>query len=676
MWLTCCANFSCEGSFWMTGLRSEKTLAFWFIPALLVCVLVLSGLCLFLIQRQAGSEQNRLREQERLSLDRAQQEFRQRIEQRWQSAMKTVPADPAIQGALQEWDEALAPDFLGFWVDDSGVFVFPNYRFASQATTLPSLLQQALTRIFASAGTNGSSREISPTEESVWRQMLATTERADAPAAVSTATAILARSQEGSPVARALEASIILLEREEISEGTLIRQAALVDAWLNAYQDGSLAVSSDVLPLLRRMHEQCRRRNEKESWLLREKHLFRETRRIQWAEKFLPRLNLLLRRHLYNPARGDLPLQVLSSDPSEEPFLVLCAFQAVPSFRLIGVVADLQTLCRTLEASFDQAAWRSPELLVQIRRADSSSQTASGSVASDSSLAEQRLLDPWAAQFTIEARPRDLKTFQRRAVQKNLLYLTLTGLTIGACVLVLFMGGRALKEQQRLSKLRSDFLTNVSHELRTPLTAIRLHAETLENQLARMNSPSAASAETIVGEVDRLSVLINDVLEFTRLENDKKRFVWEKVELVAVLQESMQLFSQQLADAGFAVALDLPESLILRRADRAALKQCAVNLISNCLKFSPHDKSIQLRLREKNGKAVWETEDRGIGILPEDQPRIFDKFYRSGSLDPAISGTGLGLTLCKAFVEAHGGSIEWEAPASGVGSRFVIRLPV
>ncbi|MGH9426068.1 MAG: sensor histidine kinase, partial [Terriglobia bacterium] len=467
-----------------------------------------------------------------------------------------------------------------------------------------------------------------------------------------------------------------LLEMEEISEGTLIRQAGLVDVWLNAYQGGWLPLSSDVLPWLRRMHEQCRRRNEKESWLLREKHLLRETRRIQWAEKFLPRLNLLLRRHLYNRARVELPLQVLGSDPSEEPFLVLCQFQAAPSFRLTGVVADLQTFCRSLEASFDQAAWRSADLLVQIRRADSARQAPSGAVAADATLTEQRILDPWAAQFIIEARPRDLNAFQRRALQKNLLYLTLTGLTIGACVLVLFMGSRALKEQQRLSKLRSDFLTNVSHELRTPLTAIRLHAETLERQLARMNSPTAASAETIVGEVDRLSVLINDVLEFTRLENDKKRFVWEKVDLVAVLQESMQLFSQQLADARFAVSLDLPENLILRRADRAALKQCAVNLISNCLKFSPQDKCILVRLRDENGKAVWETEDRGIGVLPEDQPRIFDKFYRGASLDPAISGTGLGLTLCKAFVEAHGGSIEWEASASGTGSRFVIRLPV
>jgi signal transduction histidine kinase len=639
--------------------------------------LVLSGLCLFLIRRQAGSEQNRLHEQERLSLDRAQQEFRQRIERRWRDAITTLPASPPIQTALQAWDQELAPDFMGFWLDDSGIFVFPNYGFVTQAAGLPDALQQTLMRLFAAKTSTGGmpSRESAGTEESAWRQMATTVDRGDPIKAASMAKTVLSRIQRNSPAVRALAASVIVLETGEVSEGTLIRQATLVDAWLSAYQEGSIPLSSDALPWLRRMQEQCRRRNEKESWLLRERQLTRETRRIQWAEKFLPRLNLLLRRHLYNPARAELPRQALTSEPSEDPFLVLCQFQASP-FRLIGVVADLETFCRSLEASFDQAAWRPPEVLVRIGRADSLPRMDAGLTNDLSSLTEQRILDPWAAQFTIEARPRDLVAFQRRSLHKNLLYLTLTGLTIGACVLVLFMGSRALKEQQRLSKLRSDFLTNVSHELRTPLTAIRLHAETLERQLARMNSPTAASAETIVGEVDRLSALINDVLEFTRLENDKKRFVWETVDLVAVLQESMQLFSQQLADAGFAVTLELPESLILRRADRAALKQCAVNLISNCVKFSPLDKCILVRLRDENGTAVWETEDRGIGVLPEDQPRIFDKFYRSASLDPAASGTGLGLTLCKAFVEAHGGSIEWEAPASGTGSRFVIRLPI
>jgi signal transduction histidine kinase len=242
--------------------------------------------------------------------------------------------------------------------------------------------------------------------------------------------------------------------------------------------------------------------------------------------------------------------------------------------------------------------------------------------------------------------------------------------------MVLFFGNRSLKEQQRLSKLRTDFLTNVSHELRTPLTAIRLHAETLERQLATSKSSAASNAGTILEEVDRLGVLINDVLEFTRIENDKKRFVWETLDLVPVIQDSLALFSHQLSDSGFSVVLDLPDSLVLQRADRAALKQCAVNLISNTLKFSPQQKFLKVRLASNGSQGVWTFEDRGIGVAREDEAHIFEKFYRGRGLDPAMSGTGLGLTLCKAFVEAHGGTIVWEQPESGSGSRFVIRLPV
>jgi signal transduction histidine kinase len=662
----------------MTRPRSDQTLDLWFIPALLVCVLVLSGLCVLLVRRQAGSEQNRLREQERVNLDRAQQEFRQRIEQRWETAIKSLPADTASHSALQRWDEQLEPDFFGFWLDDSGVFVYPNYRIGQQPAELHANLRSALRRLFPARGSPGSQASLNApatNQENSVGQRLALTEHGDALRALAVATETLAHSQPGSDASRLLSASVVALETEEISDRTLSRQAALVDAWIDAFRQGWLSVSPDLLPWLQRMREQCRRRNERERWLDREHWFSREVRRLQWAEKFLPRLNLQLRRQLYNPARLDSPFPLVDdSDPLDGPFLVLCKFEAVPAFRLTGIVADLVSLCRTLETSFEQAAWRSPELLVHIRRTFPTSQAPADSDAS--SLSEQRILDPWAAQFTIAAEPRDANAFRRRAWQKNLLYLTLTGLTIGACVLVLFVGSRALKEQQRLSKLRSDFLANVSHELRTPLTAMRLHAEALERQLARLGSPVAASVETIVGEVDRLSVLINDVLEFTRLENDKKRFTWESVDLVPVLQESMQLFSQQLADGGFEVTLDLPESLVLRRADRAALKQCAANLIGNCVKFSPDHKSIFVRLRGEKGQAVWETEDRGIGVLPEDRSRIFDKFYRSASLDPAMSGTGLGLALCKAFVEAHGGSIDWEATATGQGSRFVIRLPV
>jgi len=283
-------------------------------------------------------------------------------------------------------------------------------------------------------------------------------------------------------------------------------------------------------------------------------------------------------------------------------------------------------------------------------------------------------LEPRAPQYILQAQPRDFAAFHRRAWQKNLFYLATVLLSVFAFVLVLFFGSRALKEQERLSKLRTDFLTNVSHELKTPLTAIRLHAETLERTLPVPNASLAASVETIIEEADRLGLLISDVLEFTRLENDKKKFVWEAVDVVSVIRESILLFSQQLDEAGFKVSLDLPETLVLQRADRNALKQTATNLISNSLKFSPFQKVLNIRLSRNGKRAVWEVEDRGVGIEARVLPHVFEKFYRDPNLDPAISGTGLGLTLCKAFIEAHGGEIRVESTPGHV-RRFTMELP-
>jgi signal transduction histidine kinase len=465
---------------------------------------------------------------------------------------------------------------------------------------------------------------------------------------------------------------------------------------LSIYEESLLPLTPVSFPWLNRLQEQCRRRNDREAWLAREKRVARLVRQIQWAEKCLPRLNLLLRRNLYNSARSQLPVQVLN----EEPYVILCQFLAGSPLTLIGMAVDLDQFCKSLETKIARIDWLPVEVLIQIQRQAPGIPLNPGVSAKDAPapefavetrdsskkepvrpvtthyLQETRILDPWAPQFIAQARLRDYRAFERRSLQKNLLYFSIVMLTITSCVLVLFFGNRALKEQQRLSKLRTDFLTNVSHELKTPLTAIRLHAETLERQSSGNIAPASSSLETIVEEVDRLSALINDVLEFTRLENDKKRYVWESVDLVPVIQESIQLFSQQLGESHFKVVLDLPESLVLSKADRAALKQCAVNLLSNSLKFSPDEKYLAIRLAHEDKQAIWEVEDRGIGVDPRDRPHIFEKFYRGSSLDPALSGTGLGLTLCKAFIEAHGGQITYDGNRSGKGSRFVIRLPI
>ena len=599
--------------------RVSRNPTFWFVPGMLVCVVFITGLCLFFIRRQLHSEEDRLHQMERFSLEQTQQLFRRELEDRWQKALRQFPEGIPEYRRLREWDQRLAEHDLGLCLDTSGLLLYPAYQIYSN---------QAMTPLEGNDVSN---------------------------------------LPQGGRIPGELSTLTLALEKGEASLPEIERQASLIDGLLRDYASGSLSLSPPSLNWLVRLREQCRRRDDQEAWLRRESQLARLVNQTQFAEKFLARLNLLLRRNLYNAARSDLPPQYLTSDPPDDPVLVVCKFVNRPPLGLFGLVISLEQVCTKVGTLAARSSWLPEEVQIQIHRESLSSQT--------EKLVESRILDPWAPQYVVRATPRDPALFQRRAWQKNLLYLATVMLSAFAFALVLFFGNRSMKEQERLSKLRTDFLTNVSHELKTPLTAIRLHAETLERMVPASDAAAAASVETIIEEADRLGLLIRDVLEFTRLENDKKKFNWEEVDLVAVIRESVRLFSQQLEQAKFELSLDLPDSLILERADRDALKQTATNLISNSLKFSPDRKALVIKVRRNDGKAIWEVEDQGLGIPPNDLPHVFEKFYRGTSLDPAISGTGLGLTLCKAFVEAHGGQIYVETSLNQ-GSRFIIELPV
>ncbi len=602
----------------MLSKRLSRNPTFWFIPGMLVCVVFISSLCLFLIRRQLNSEEERLHQMERFSVEQTQQIFRRELEEQWQRSSRQFPEGVPDYLMLREWDHRLGEDSLGFCLDSSGLPVYPAYQIRSSPIVTPMEGHSSI-------------------------------------------------SDQAARKPATLAVTTLALERGAVSLRELEQQSVLIDRLLDDYDSGRLSLTPDSLSWLKRLEEQCRRRNDQEAWLRRESEVARLGKQAQFAERFLVRLNLLLRRNLYNPARDQLPAQHLTSDLSEEPVLVICKFIHRPPVGLFGVQIDLERICSKIEKLVTKASWMSQDVRVRIQKESLSVET--------DRLAESRILDPWAPHYVVRGLPQDAALFQRRAWQRNLLYLATVLLSAFAFVLVLFFGHRSLKEQQRLSKLRTDFLTNVSHELKTPLTAIRLHAETLERIVPASNVVATTSVETILGETDRLGLLIRDVLEFTRLENDKKKFVWEATDLVEVIQESVRVFSQQLEQAGFDLSLELPESLILERADRDALKQTSANLISNSLKFSPVRKALTIRVRRNGSKAIWEVEDQGLGIFPQDLPHIFEKFYRGAGLDPAISGTGLGLTLCKAFVEAHGGVIRIDT-RPGQGSRFIIELPV
>ncbi len=253
-------------------------------------------------------------------------------------------------------------------------------------------------------------------------------------------------------------------------------------------------------------------------------------------------------------------------------------------------------------------------------------------------------------------------------------------LILGGLSLVLALGiwhtYRNVSREMAVAKLKSDFVANVSHELRTPLALIRLYAETLE--LGRLTSPEKHEEyyRIIRKESERLTALINNILDFSRIEAGRKEYDFRNTNLAELVRATLEAYRFQIEQHGFSFQEKIEENVPPVRVDREAIARSLLNLINNAIKYSPGEKYLGVKLYRANGTVKLEVEDHGIGIPRGEQSKIFDKFYRAG--DPLVhntKGSGLGLSLVQHIVKAHGGQVSVES-APGKGSKFTIALPV
>jgi signal transduction histidine kinase/tetratricopeptide (TPR) repeat protein len=259
----------------------------------------------------------------------------------------------------------------------------------------------------------------------------------------------------------------------------------------------------------------------------------------------------------------------------------------------------------------------------------------------------------------------------------------LFGVTLVLIVMLTFVGAfflwRDTRRESRMAELRSQFVSSVSHELKTPLTSIRMFAESMQmDEEAGSSDPNERMEylDTIVCETERLTRLLNNVLDFSRIERGQKNYHLEPEELPRVVSDAVRTMRFPLAEEGFNLRVDLCDDLPRLKVDRDAIEQAILNLLSNAMKYSGKNRDIALRLSRRNGDAMIQVSDHGIGIPEEEQRRIFEKFYRVPSKENrAISGTGLGLSLVAHIAEAHGGGVEVQS-RPGEGSTFSIRLPL
>jgi two-component system sensor histidine kinase ResE len=261
---------------------------------------------------------------------------------------------------------------------------------------------------------------------------------------------------------------------------------------------------------------------------------------------------------------------------------------------------------------------------------------------------------------------------QRNKAQTRLvIFLAVLSAALGIVAAV-----RIVNRELDSARVKADFAANVSHELRSPITQIRLKGEALQLDLVFGEDDRQAHYDAIVHEAERLSRLVDNVLDFASIERGQKKYSRRPGDLYEVLQRAADGVRVAAEAAGMELDVRVPDDLPVLWIDRDAVGQVATNLLSNAVKYGREGKWVQISARTLLNTVEFRVTDRGIGISPEDQERIFDHFYRVQSAHVRRRrGTGIGLTIVQYIVQAHEGSISVKSEL-GQGTTFIVTLPL
>lgn len=233
-----------------------------------------------------------------------------------------------------------------------------------------------------------------------------------------------------------------------------------------------------------------------------------------------------------------------------------------------------------------------------------------------------------------------------------------------------------LNEELRLNKLKSDFISNVSHELKSPLTSIRMMTEMLHHNRVLTEERKWDYYAIMLEESERLSHLIDNILDFSRMDDDRKKYDFIDLNLDELLLKFLDSMRERIPEPGFDIRYNCSDRIPPIQADRDAMVQVFYNLVDNAIKFSGKSRQVDISLSSRDGELLFCVKDYGIGISSEDQEKIFDRFYRCDEPQRlGIKGSGIGLTIVKKIIEAHKGHLTLES-RPGEGSTFMVSIPL
>ena len=231
-----------------------------------------------------------------------------------------------------------------------------------------------------------------------------------------------------------------------------------------------------------------------------------------------------------------------------------------------------------------------------------------------------------------------------------------------------------VSDMKRVEETRRDFVANISHELRTPLASIRSVVETLQSGALEDRAAASKFLSLASEEVDRLARLVQELLELFRIESGELTLKREPVDMTALLAATVERLQPYAEKQGLSLRLNSAREPLIAQGDRSWLERAVVNLVQNAIQFTPAGGSIEVSASAAGDAIMVNVADTGIGIPPEELPRVFERFYK---IDRARTGggSGLGLALVKHAIEAHGGSVHVESEL-GRGSTFSFTIPV
>lgn len=283
-----------------------------------------------------------------------------------------------------------------------------------------------------------------------------------------------------------------------------------------------------------------------------------------------------------------------------------------------------------------------------------------------------RLLPRWEVVIYL-ANPQIISA---RARQISLSILLLVVILFTVIVVSGFVLLRSVNSEIRLAKQKTTFVTNVSHELKTPLTSIRLFAELLKERRQPDPSKQEKYLNIMLSEIERLTRLINNVLDFARMNKGTRNYSKKVCDCSELCRELIENQRVRLEHNGFKIEVEYAEKPILTNIDSEAIKQAILNVISNAEKYSSQDKWIGITVSANSSNVNIAISDHGIGIDQSQSELIFKEFYRiDDSLTAKVQGTGLGLTITRQILRDHDGEITYRKNEPA-GSVFVLTIPV